>query len=691
MTDLQWANEIGRTLHSLMLETAYPTTLISSVSNVTLAAGVRYLSVNVTVFPENEKCLSVPNYTLDNVFSDLLNELYRASDEDSDYELCRAHNLTLNCCAIRAVGEKDIGICFDYSSIANTFPRFFHLELTTDSILPFVIFLLILINFNKSTERSSHYGISDSPMSLSSIIHEVFIVEHDAVLSSGKKLLVAFLVIATVLPVQNCAHETFFFPTPFWYFLVCPWVFFYVFSNLRHTSELSNSINLETSIRIITRPFNLKFWWRKVFSNTNTGSQAHNKLSISSIYLYLSHLMQINSAEQSETNSDRTALISAPQRDAQAGYGSVRSSVDNQPESKLKAEMSDCERLLKLFIKLLLCRIFFVLLLVLYLGITLPISCCVAVIDFYLETYFIPTIKKYRQSMANLRSRKVSYYSVPIMALTKLCSVWLIYCDILIAVVSVSTVFPLLFYLSVGLFLNGKTFSPYFVLILTILLYAWSNWRSTVETKYVELITNIYEVCDEIEISPVGTTTGESENVTQNEFTEETNEGVSNVETTTNGSPQAGNDFSILINQDGEIAIPTDLYEMVRKTFLPYDVVLFHYFVGVLIVVLFAYFLYVLVSLFQTSGISSSVEALTTIGGAMSPIVFSLVWRASTEKQNAAEVVVLKSKLKRVLQVCRKTNTEIIVKFIGKNPEKEWSLKCILKDFSLRVRSALMF
>ena len=654
MTHVQWANEIGRTLYSFMLKTAYPTKLITTLANVTMAAGVRNLSV--AVYPENEKCLLFQNHTSDNVFSDILKQLYHASDEDSVYELCRTHDLTLNCCTISAVGKKEIPICFDSSSIAIIFPRFSILFSTLSLSLVSVIVLLILIHFNKSAKRSSHYAISDSPMSLSTIIHEVFIVEHGAVLSSGKKLLVSFLVIATVLPVQNCAHES----SVLTYFLVCPWVFFYVFSNIRDTSELSNSIDHKTSIGFITLPFNLKFWWSMVSkiktwsrqSETNTRSQAH--------------FIPINSAEPSDTNSDRTGLISAPQRDAQVRHGSVRSSVNNQPETKFKAEMSECGRLLKQSLKLLICRIIFVFLLILYLVITLP-SCFVAVCVLFWTTYLRPAVKKYLSQLR--RSNEISCYRALRTILTGIFSKWLIYADALIALSCFSTLFSLLFHLAVGLFLNGKTFSPYFVLISAILFYAWSNWRSTVETKYVELITNIYEVCDEIEISRVETTTGESENVTWAEFLEERNERASNFETTTNDSPQTG-DFSILINEGGEIAIPIDLYEMVRETFLPYDVVLFHYFAGLVIVVLFAYFLYVLMSLFQTSGISSSVEALTSISGAMLPIVFSLVWRTNTEKQNAGEVVALKSKLKRVLQVCCKTNTEIKVKFIGKNPEK---------------------
>ena len=665
MTDVLWANEIGRTLYSLMFQTAYPTTLISSVSNVTLAAGFRHLSV--TVFPENEKCLLFQNHTSD-VFSDLLNQLYRAGDEDSVYELCQTHYLTLNCCAISAVGEKDMPICFDYSSIANTFPRFSFLTTSVPILITSVIVLLILININESTERSSHYGISDSPMSLSTIIHEVFIVEHGTVLSSGKKLLVAFLVIAAVLPVQNCAHGTFFTPT-FLYCLVCPWVFFYVFSNLRNTSKLSNSINHETLISLITLPFNLKYWWRKINtrcqqSETNTGSQAH--------------LIPLNSAEQSETNSNRTGLISAPQRDAQGRYGSVRSYVNNLlTKYKALAESSEWGRLLMQSLKLLICRIIFVFLLILYLVIIIPL-CCVAVCLLVWATYQFLCMKKYRRQFTTLYV--ASHCGALRQLLISLLLYLHIYADALIAALCFFTLSSLLFYLVVGLFLNGETFTPYFVLISTILFYAWSNWRYTVETKYVELITNIYEVCHEIENSRVDTTTGESENATQTESTEERNEGANSVESTTSGSPQTGKDFSILIYQDGEIAIPIDLYEMVRKTILPYDVVLFHYFVGVLVVALFAYFLYVLMSLFKTSGISSSVEALTSISGAMLPIVFSLVWRTNTEKQNTGEVVVLKSKLKRFLQVCSKTNTEIKVKFIGNFPEKEWTLKRILNS-----------
>jgi hypothetical protein len=135
LTDIQWANEVGRTLYSLIQQNARFSSLH------TLTAGFR--DVNIFIFDENKRCSLSENTTSDHVIFDLiLQQLYSISEDDTDYKLCRAYqidiedgtNLKYNCCAID--GENHIPICSDYSS---TVTNFFPFILFTTVFFPFML------------------------------------------------------------------------------------------------------------------------------------------------------------------------------------------------------------------------------------------------------------------------------------------------------------------------------------------------------------------------------------------------------------------------------------------------------------------------------------------------------------------------------------------------------------------------
>ncbi|CAB4030106.1 Hypothetical predicted protein [Paramuricea clavata] len=191
---------------------------------------------------------------------------------------------------------------------------------------------------------------------------------------------------------------------------------------------------------------------------------------------------------------------------------------------------------------------------------------------------------------------------------------------------------------TIGLFLNGETYINYFLPLSTILFYSWTNWKSSVETKYLVLITNIYEVCKES--TPVQHALANSGG--------ERNESANDAET----QPHV-----IKLNSDGEPIIPKQLYDKVRKTFLPYHRVLFYYFQGIFFVTVFAYFLYTMMSLSEKSGITSSVQIIGSMAATTLPIIFDFVWKKNSDEQKAANAIALKSKLKRVLKVYSSNET----------------------------------
>ena len=155
------------------------------------------------------------------------------------------------------------------------------------------------------------------------------------------------------------------------------------------------------------------------------------------------------------------------------------------------------------------------------------------------------------------------------------------------------------------------------------------------ETKYLTLNKNIYEVC---------------KNSTQVPKEGESDESNSTVDS--NKINVQHEQFVIQLGDDGEPIIPKELYNKVREKFLPYNRVLFNYFLGVFIVAGFAYFLSVLLTLSQTSGVSSSTELIASIAATFLPILSSLVWSKVSDDQQAVDTIALKSKLRRALVVC---------------------------------------
>ena len=214
----------------------------------------------------------------------------------------------------------------------------------------------------------------------------------------------------------------------------------------------------------------------------------------------------------------------------------------------------------------------------------------------------------------------------------------------------------LMLYSIVGIYLNAGYYSTYYVPLCIILFYSWSKWKSSVEEKYLELNTNIYKACrkriNTVQGLPPVTQVGRSE--------------TSDNENDENNSFR----FEIKLDENGEPVIPKPLYDIVREKFLPYHDILVPYFERVVLVIVLAYFLFIFMSLAQTSGVSSNVPIISTMAVTSLPLLFDIMWEKNSEGRQAAKNCVLKSKLKRVLEVCSSNNDtgEIMVKYTGAVP-----------------------
>ncbi|CAB4033205.1 Hypothetical predicted protein [Paramuricea clavata] len=638
LTDMQWANEIGRTLYSLIFETRNLQSLIRFLPNVTLTAGVR--DVNIVVSEENERCLLSGNNTLDNaIFDFLLRRLYLVSDDDTDYQLCRTDNLTLNCCAI--VGDKNIPICSYYSSIVTNF----YIVITVATVLffPYLALPLMLDYLSRFKKESEHYTISDSPMAISSIFHTIFIEGHGPAKSFGRKLLFLIFVLVIRLPVWNVDVTE--FSTIFWYIFLGLWTLLFMISDLysfnddlfQHAHFVLNDSSLfskdifRNSFEIITLPFNLKLWWRKV---SKEWPRFYNnlKLDLKRESTEMTERTGLPNRESSEV-TERTGLLNRESTEMTERTGLLEVQVQQHGnESQDGVEYSrqnypetiGCVEIWKY-------RISIFILILLYVGIAFPFLCVFALL--LLSFYFW---KFYKRDPSN---------SSEVLAATGFYSGHLSTSALLMY--SSHTFFSCTFLFTIGLFLNGETYNNYFFPLSTILLYSWTNWKSSVETKNLVLITTIYEVCKEttpVQPTALANSGGERD------------DSANDAETKLH---------VIKLNDDGEPIIPKKLYNIVREKFLPYDRVLFYYFMGIFFVTVFAFFLYTMISLSERSGVTSSVQVIGSMAATILPIIFDFVWRKNSGEQKAAKITALKLKLKRVLKVysSNETNGEIKVEF----------------------------
>ena len=737
MTNFQWANEVGRTLYSLILgNNENVTSLISSMSTVTLTAGVN--NVDILVNTENERCmlLAKTNASKNLLFNLFLRKLHRVSDDDAHYRLCRSNELTLECCTMRKVGTEEVPLCSDYSS--NVIKSFSIILFAMVFCFIYYAFPLFLDYTNRFKEESEYYMISNSPMALSFIMRTAFIEGHGPLKSFLRRLLLVSFVIAAILPIPNLVITN--NNTLFLYILVCPWAFIFLFSDGHKFNESGSHASVWFSffkpdyknlIELISLPFNLKFWWHKyskfVMSCCYEGNRQrqngpeHNPN------------VKIENESEASTNvsitSEHNPLVTEPgglTNVLRADYGSVQSI--SQP-SEVDDEISKFKRTFRQFIELLMLRIYFLILVIVYLAIVFPLSSAYVLFTIAFKSYLSNPFEKCDKcgrSCGNL----------PIIAIKWLLSIWKSYIVGLSLIVLCSTYFfGFILYFAIGLFLNGETYGPYLVPLSTIFFYSWINWKLSVEAQYSLLNTAIYEVCNERSPSVRATNEGSPSIRATNESSPSvcatnesspsvcatnesspsvcatnesspsvcaTNESSSSVCATNESSPSVrvthgvlpaergetsnndfetnnnnhndnndstSNSFVIKLDDDGEPIIPRNLYNLAREKLLPYDQVLFHYFSGVLIIIAFSYFLYVLMSLSQQSGVSGSVQVIGSIVATTLPIIFNLVWKQSSVEQKAADKIAIKSKLKRILMVRRRSNDpeEIEVEFKNEN------------------------
>lgn len=214
----------------------------------------------------------------------------------------------------------------------------------------------------------------------------------------------------------------------------------------------------------------------------------------------------------------------------------------------------------------------------------------------------------------------------------------------------------LLLYWIIGLYLNGSFFSPIVVPIGILVVYFWKNWRSFVETKYLQLKTAIYECCEEYyekKISEKKKGSDTSIPTTSSPTTERNDEGSdtytpttsliliterndegSDIHTPTTSSSitERNDEESEESNNTGysvnikEGTVSKALYHKIREHKLPYNEVLFYFSLRIILIANFCLIVFVMMSLAQKSNIAVPVQIMSTIAVSTFPLIFDMIW-----------------------------------------------------------------
>ena len=586
LTGIKWANEIGRTLITLVAEAKNTDNIMLLSYTSTMKAG--HHDVNIVITEDTMQCLFSRDNASDHALFDLLvHELHHISEGKTDYKLCLPFKeqdpvTKYNCCAI--IGPNDALTCSDYSSVVTEMVPI--LVLITLVFFIYIAFPITWEYLNKFKKSDTHYRISNSPMSISSILYSVFIKGHESEKSTTRKLMFAIFVLVTTLPEQGVF---------LWIYLgiMSPWYFFLLTNVIRY--EESRLLELTEVIYL-------------------------HKWGIFSWHKFLQFIFQLK---------------------------------NNCAEFEEKTEETPHERLG--FIKK--CFISFSVSLIHLFFSPIFLAWCVLSIAISLLCIFLALVKKIVCFPKNANVMKGN-------TLKQVCLIIPIkLINVVIIGYSAYNVLSLVFYFVIGLFLNAEIYSPYVLPLGTVVFYSWTKWRSSVETKYLVLITNIYKVCKESCVE----SNERSNNVTKNSCT-------------FGDSNQCTNLYTIELD-DGEPIISKKLYDKVRKKISPYRQTLFHYYKGVFFIAVFGYLLYILMSMAQTSGIPGSIQIISTISVTSAPFIFDFVWKKKSDEQKEADSIALNSKLKGILKVCISNDTTglIVVEFTAnaKTPEVvKGSKKC---------------
>lgn len=190
--------------------------------------------------------------------------------------------------------------------------------------------------------------------------------------------------------------------------------------------------------------------------------------------------------------------------------------------------------------------------------------------------------------------------------------------------INLSAFFHFICLIMAVIYLNGVVYIPYLMPIIAIVTYSVKHWRRSIEKMYLVLKTNIYKVCKEL-------------------WEENESEGRTELPT-------------FLVDVTNHKA-PKPLYNMTREAILPFDRVLFYFFVRIFWVANFVLFVIVTIFLAQESNISGPVQIISAITLSSLPFIFDTILIEDASAQNQVNIARQKKQIRSMMTLVNRTET----------------------------------
>ena len=602
-----WADEIGRTIISLKATFSEYKINSSSLYTFTLYRGIK--RVNVVV--ENYGCLPNESNRSQVVFDFLLHQLCHS--DNSDYKLCRMIDRKdvvkkYKCC--RVASGRNLTICAEYLSVLL---EYMHARYHISVILTLMLYfgLPLIHQYLKSIpKQTEYYSITDSPMALSSIFYAVFLERSNNPVTPYYRRLTFSL--AVVVIITTC------FLSLFWIKVSLTWaLIFTAYDFFGLNSDATK--NIEAYLTILTLPFNIKYWWKFLKLPTDEQPPEH-----------LTNLLEDNPNSQQSPTEDPQITTS-------------------QKRSKSSCTAICCSIIIEFFKVL-----FFV---IAYTVFFLPIGVFITTLSPFLMLCSLG----FRQNKKIVRRCN---NNCVLFGFTVLYALLLVFLSSIIAL-SLTFFVNILLYLIIGLYLNGSYFSPVVVPILILLVYSWRNWRF-VETKYLQLKTTIYECCEEYYEKKSSEKKNENEESKRDTSIPTTSASITtrNHQESEETTEDLNRSYPVNIKEG---TVSKALYDKIRDHRLPYNEVLFYFFIRMYFVAIFCLIVFLMMSLAQKSDINVPVQIMSTIAVSTFPLIFETIWADHSSEQKNVNRKKLKRDLNSIMNMDVKHDNIVTVQLMLKD------------------------
>ena len=656
-----WAREIGRTV-IVSIARAEETMFASPIFTLILKVGIG--KVNIQIREESERCLPSGKNGSDIVFDFLLRQLFSQSKEDHFYRLCQARDdkrtiyTTYKCCQI--TGVRNLPICADYLSPVVEFAL-------PVVIAVFLISLYLVVPFaleHMITYKTiKFYKTSDSPMSLISIVSKILFEGCGPEKSLFRRSVFAVLSLLVFIP------NFYGFSSLQWIF-ICWGILFVFFYDTQMTGEKAKEECVENLCQETCRNGNEQECAQKCIKKCE------------------------DTCDRTQFDEDIITCFRVPFL---------------LPFFFLKEKRIEFKPGRNTFLHHLVYNVsvFFYSLLVLiamllYFFLLFPIIIALNLLLFALVGVTIPFVWP-RHCHVNALQK----WLFPLRFVT-LC--FIVFFTGMIFLFALSIV--------VGMFLNAEYFHPFVAPILTVMVYFWRNWKSSIEEKCLQLKTIIIEVCKKkadanknrkSAVKPgARVKTGDEDEASCSEIVHDlcflwirikdyclsckkkvsgkgrnrdetlilTHVGVDNSasgEIDSDNTPRQNiennedkNDgreddkLIIKFNKYGEAEISKELYERISKEILHTENLLFYFIRRVIFVAIYAFVMQVLMLLGRESGISSSVQIISAIATAVIPFIYDTIFADPDMALKDSKNEATKEKLEKILRVYKRENSDTI-------------------------------